>query len=127
MATDLPVAIFEVKNYMVIFRQLEERDFHGVTAQIRGLVRCTGIGTTDSSEYRLDVYFLSPNSAYPAPLVSIAEKHGSIFMPVESMQMFVDVLRNEKPIFGHLRGDNPQWTSVTTTNEPVGAGDEDFA
>lgn len=126
MTTDLPVAIFEVKNYMVIFRQLEERDFHGVTAQIRGLVRCTGIGTQDTDEYRLDVYFLSPGSAYPAPIVSIVEKQGAIFMPVENMLMFVDVLRNEKPIFGHLREDNPQWTSITTTNEPVGAGDEDF-
>jgi hypothetical protein len=47
-------------------------------------------------------------------------------MPVGNMMMFVDVLRNEKPIYGHLRGDNPQWTSITTSNEPVGSGDEDF-
>ena len=76
MATDLPVAIFEVKNYMVIFRQLEERDFHGVTAQIRGLVRCTGTGTQDNNEYRLDVYFLSPGSAYPAPIVTTSISPG---------------------------------------------------
>jgi hypothetical protein len=128
MTTDLPVAFFEVKNYMVIFRQLEERDFDGVVAQIRGLVRCTGIGTQDDhDEYRLDVYFLSPGSDYPAPQVNLEDKSGAIFMPVDNMMMFVDVLRNEKPIFGHLRRDNPQWTSITTTNEPVGAGDEDFA
>ncbi|MDQ7025178.1 MAG: hypothetical protein Q9P01_03105 [Anaerolineae bacterium] len=127
MATDLPVAVFEIKNYMVIFRQLEERDFDGVIAQIRGLVRCTGIGTQDNSDYRLDVYFLSSDSDYPAPQVNLEDKQGSIFMPVDNMMMFVDVLRNEKPIFGHLRADNPNWTSVTTTNEPVGAGDEDFA
>jgi hypothetical protein len=111
---------------MVIFRQLEERDFHGTTAQIRGLVRCTGTGTQDDKEYRLDVYFLAPESAYPAPIVNLEESAGAIFMPVGNMMMFVDVLRNEKPIYGHLRGDNPQWTSITTSNEPVGSGDEDF-
>lgn len=126
MVTNVPVAVFEVKNYMVIFRQLEERDFNGVTAQIRGLVRCTGKGTSDDGEYRLDVYFLSPDSDYPTPEINIAEKSGAIFMPVGNMMAFVDVLRNEKPIYGHLRADQPSWTSITTSNEPVGAGDEDF-
>lgn len=122
---DSPVAIFEIKNYMVIFRQLEERDFGGVTARIRGLVRCTGTGTTDNEDYRLDVYFLSEDSDVPLPAVNIDENFGSIFMPIRDISAFVDILRNEKPIYGHLRGDNPQWTSVTTTNEPVGTGDED--
>lgn len=110
---------------MVIWRQLEERDFAGVTALIRGLVRCNGIGMEDQENYRLDVYFLSPDSAVPAPQVEIADRRGAIFMSIGEIHAFVDILRNEKPIFGHLRGDYPQWTSVTTTNEPVGAGDED--
>jgi hypothetical protein len=122
---ELPVAIFEIKNYMVIWRQLEERDFGGVTARIRGLVRCTGVGTTDDEDYRLDVYFLADDSDTPHPIVEIEKNSGAIFMPIRDISAFVDILRNEKPIYGHLRGDNPQWTSVTTTNEPVGAGDED--
>lgn len=122
---DLPVAVFEIKNYMVIWRQLEERDFAGVTAKIRGLVRLTGTGAQDSEDYRLDVYFLSEDSETPAPQVDLEKNMGSIFMPIRDIAAFVDILRNEKPIFGHLRGDNPQWTSVTTTNEPVGTGDED--
>ena len=122
---NLPVAVFEIKNYMVIWRQLEERDFGGVTARIRGLVRCTGIGTADKEDYRLDVYFLSDDSETPAPVVEIDKNSGSIFMPIRDISAFVDILRNEKPIFGHLREDNPQWTSITTTNEPVGTGDED--
>ncbi len=120
-----PVAIFEIKNYMVIWRQLEERDFDGVTAKIRGLVRLTGVGSQDNEDYRLDVYFLSEASETPAPVVDLEKNMGSIFMPIRDISAFVDILRNEKPIYGHLRGDNPQWTSVTTTNEPVGTGDED--
>ena len=64
MASDLPIAIFEIKEYMVIFRQLEERDFDGVNAQIRGMVRCSGTGTNDSNPYRLDVFFLSPDKRF---------------------------------------------------------------
>lgn len=126
MASETPIAVFEIKQYMVIFRQLEKRDFNGVEAQIRGIVRCTGDNANDDHDYRLDVYFLSRDSAFPDPIVDLENHTGSIFMPVSDMRMLVDVLRNEKPLYGHLRGDNAQWTSITTTNEPVGAGDEDY-
>ena len=119
------VAVFEIKNYMVIWRQLELREFADVTARIRGLVRCTGVGADADETYRLDVYFLADDSAVPDPQVDIANRRGAIFMSISDIHAFVDILRNEKPIYGHLRGDNPQWTSVTTTNEPVGTGDED--
>ena len=119
------VAVFEIKNYMVIWRQLEVREFANVTARIRGLVRCTGVGADADETYRLDVYFLADDSAVPDPQVDIANRRGAIFMSISDIHAFVDILRNEKPIYGHLREDNPQWTSVTTTNEPVGTGDED--
>ena len=122
---DERVAVFEIKNYMVIWRQLEEREFAGVKARIRGLVRCNGVGTDDQGNHRLDVYFLSRDSDTPDPQVDIVNRRGAIFMPIDDLFAFVDILRNESPIFGHLREDYPQWTSVTTTNEPVGVGDED--
>ena len=119
------VAVFEIKQYMVIWRQLELRDFGNVQARIRGLVRCSGTGANDQQEHRLDVYFLAPDSPVPDPQVDIANRRGAIFMSISDIHAFVDILRNESPIYGHLRGDYPQWTSVTTTNEPVGSGDED--
>jgi hypothetical protein len=122
---DLPVAVFEIKEYMVIFRQLEERDFNGVKAKIRGIVRCSGVAPTTEAQYRLDVYFITPDSPIPAPVVDLNGNSGSIFFPMSDMLAFVDILRNEKPIYGHLRGDRPEWTSVTTTNEPVGSGETD--
>lgn len=116
--TDNDSVVFEIKQYMVIWRQLEERDFDGVTAQIRGIVRCSG------DEYKMDVFFLAPESPYPMPVFIPDEMKGYMFMPISDMMAFVDMLRNEKPVFGHLRGDKPEWTSVTTTNEPVGEGEE---
>lgn len=126
MATQEAFVVFEMKEYMVIFRQAEERVFGGVTAIIRGLVRCSGTGVNADGKYQLDVYFLDQKSDVPTPQVNLDEQNGAIFMPMSDMSTFIDILRNEKPIYGHLRGDNPQLTSVTTTNEPIGVGDEDF-
>ena len=111
-------AVFEIKQYMIVWRQLETMDFRGVNIRIRGLVRCSG------AEYSLDVYFLANDSPTPTPVFDEAEKRGYMFLNIQDMLPFVDMLRNEKPIFGHLRGDRPEWTSVTTSNEPVGEGEE---
>lgn len=125
MANDTPVIVFDIENYMIIFRQLEKRDFGGVEAHIRGIVRCTGISTPGDHDCRLDVYFLTLDSPVPDPIVNIEERSGAIFLPSSEMALLIDVMRNEKPLYGHLRGDNPQWTSITSMNEPVGVGDED--
>lgn len=115
--------VFEIKHYMVIWRQEEVRDFDGVTVKIRGIVRCTGNPVNSEDEYTLDVVFYAPDSAYPQPIFNADERKGFMFMPISEIMAFVDILRNEKPIFGHLRGDRPEWTSVTTTKEPVGEGE----
>lgn len=126
MTPDMPVAVFEIKEYMVIIRQLEERSFGGVTARIRAVVRCSGKGQQPKpgEDYRLEVFFLAPDSPFPDPQIDLANNSGQIFLPISDLMTVVDVLRYEKPIFGHLRGDRPYWTSITTTNEPVGEGME---
>lgn len=111
---------FEIKQYMVIWRQEEHRDFNGTTVVIRAMVRCTG------DEYAMDVVFVAPGSAYPAPIFDADNKKGYMFMPISDLPAFVDILRNESPIFGHLRADRPEWTSVTTTQEPVGEGEAGY-
>ncbi|MCU0514007.1 MAG: hypothetical protein MUE40_15730 [Anaerolineae bacterium] len=123
--SDLPVAVFEIQTYMIILRQLEERDFGGVKARIRGIVRCSGVAPNTDTQYRLDIYFLTHDSPTPAPLVDLSANTGAIFLPFSDLTTLVDIMRNEKPIYGHLRGDRPEWTSITTTNEPVGSGETD--
>jgi hypothetical protein len=110
-------AVFEIKQYMIVWRQLETMNFQGVNIRVRGLVRCTG------DEYSMDVYFLTADSPTPAPVFDEANKRGYMFLNIQDMLPFVDMLRNEKPIYGHLRGDRPEWTSVTTSNEAVGEGE----
>ncbi len=110
-------AIFEIKEYMVILRQLEIMEFGGQEIRLRGIVRCHG------SEHTLDVYFLDESSAFPDPSIDIEKKKGFLFLPFRDLITLVDILRNESPIYAHLRADRPQWTSITTTKEPVGEGE----
>ena len=110
-------AIFEVKEYMVILRQLEVMDFEGQQIRLRGIVRCHG------TDHTLDVYFLDEDSPIPQPTADIEQKKGYMFMPYRDISVLVDILRNEKPIYAHLRADRPEWTSITTTKEPVGEGE----
>ena len=50
----------------------------------------------------------------------VANKVGAIFLPFEDMDQYVDMVRNEKPIYAYLNSDHPQWNSLKTSKEPVG-------
>ncbi len=109
--------IFEIREYMVILRQLELMDFGGQEIQLRGIVRCLG------DEAMLDVYFLEEGSAFPQPLIDLEAHKGTLFLPFRDINVLVDLLRNEKPLYAHLRKDRLAWTSITTNREPVGEGE----
>jgi hypothetical protein len=113
------VIVFQIKQYMIIWRQLELMQVGGTTIKLRALVRLIG------DEYSMDVYFIEPDSAVPQPGFDVAQKKGYMCLPIMDIMPFVDMVRNEKPIYGHLRGDRPEWTSVTTSKEPVGEGNLD--
>lgn len=117
MAETSQVAVFEIKEYVIVLRQLEVQDFQGTQIRLRGIIRCFG------AEYNLDIYFLDDDSPAPAPVYMLEEKRGYMFVPFRYFSVYSDLLRNEKPLFGHLRGDKPEWTSITTTKEPVGEGE----
>jgi hypothetical protein len=118
MSNPVNTHIFEIKTYMIIWRQMEIRNIGGVMVNIRGIVRCSG-----DDGYVMDVIFVSEESDYPEPIYEVENKKGFLFMPISDMLAFVDTLRNESPIYGHLRGDKPEWMSVTTSQELVGEGE----
>ncbi len=120
----MDTVMFEIKQYMVIWRQVEVRDFGGVAVQIRGIVRCSGSEPKSGENYSIDVIFFAPDSPYPAqPIFEVENKKGYLFMPISDIAAFVDIMRNEAPIYGHLRTDRPDWMSITTSQEPVGEGE----
>ncbi|HEX2907057.1 MAG TPA: hypothetical protein VHO69_09370 [Phototrophicaceae bacterium] len=113
----MEVKVFEIKEYMIIWRQLELMNFNGVTVRVRAIVRCTG------GEYSMDIYFIDDDSTVPDPMYDVTANKGYMFLNIRDIMAFVDILRNERPLYGHLRGDRPEWMSVTTAKEPVGEGE----
>ncbi len=112
--------IFEVKTYMTSWRQSELREFDGLQIKVRAVVRCTGTDTKSNSAYMMDVLFLAPDSQFPPPSFNTAKNQGFMFMPISDIGPFLDMLRYEKPIYGYIYPDKPDFTTIGTGNEPVG-------
>jgi hypothetical protein len=113
----MDVKVFEITEYMMIWRQLQLMNFNGIAVRVRAIVRCTG------GDYTMDVYFTDDQADVPAPLYDTTINKGFMFLNIRDIGPFVDMLRNERPVYGHLRGDRPEWMSVTTAKEPVGEGE----
>jgi hypothetical protein len=69
-----------------------------------------------------NIYF-HDESQVPNPAVTSKGKWGNIFLPKEMMPVWMDLLRNEKPLFGYINTDIPKLTNISTSREPVGVED----
>jgi len=106
---------FTVTKYAIKLGDRMSATFGGTTIKARGVVSCMG-----PDNQRVLGYFLADDSPVPAPTTTIGGKWGPVFLPKEMMPMWVDMLRNEKPIHGYINTDHPEWTSISTSAEPVG-------
>lgn len=105
---------FVVDRYRVSIGQRNTATWNGVQIGIRGYVTCYG------DDHRFIAYFLTDDSPVPEPTYIPANKVGAIFLSREEMSLFVDVVRNEKPLYAYLNSDRPHWNSIRTAYEPVG-------
>jgi hypothetical protein len=107
---------FAVTNYVLNTGYRNTASWGGVTIQIQGYVACHG---ADGS--RFIVYGLHPSSPTPAsPVYNVSGNVGAIFVPFNDLHNYVDLVRNEKPVYANLNSDNPNWMSLTTSKEPIG-------
>ena len=107
---------FEVNNYTLNVGYKNSATWGGVAIQIQGYVACAA---TDGS--RFIVYGLHPSSPVPPnPVYNVAGNVGAIFVPFSELHNYVDLVRNEKPVFARLDSDNPNWMSLSSSKEPVG-------
>lgn len=106
---------FQVKQYQIKLGARLGAIFGSTAIQIRGIVSCIG-----DNNKRIIGYFLLDNSPVPAPTTTINGNWGPVFLPKELMSDWVDLLRNEKPVYGYINTDHPEWTHISTSNEPVG-------
>ena len=110
----MAVKQFMVEEYQVRLGDALNATFGSITIRARGIVTCFG------GDHRFIVYFLTDDSPVPNPLYLEAKKAGAIFLPFREMGPFVDLLRNEEPIYAYLNSNTPAWNSIRTAEEPVG-------
>ncbi|MFA6150896.1 MAG: hypothetical protein WC716_06215 [Chitinophagaceae bacterium] len=110
---------FAVQHYVLNVGHKNTATWAGVVIQIQGYVACYG---ADGS--RFIVYGLHPASPVPpTPVYNVAGNVGAIFVPFERLPQYVDIVRNEKPVYATLNSDNPNWMALATSNEPIGEGE----
>jgi hypothetical protein len=110
----VPTLSFEITGYTITLGDKLADTFGKTSAKAVGIISCIGVAE------RVVAYFLSDDSPVPTPMTTSGGKWGLIFLPKEMMPLWVDMLRNEKPLYGNINTDRPEWINVATKIEPVG-------
>ncbi|MGB7922087.1 MAG: hypothetical protein WCF57_02460 [Pyrinomonadaceae bacterium] len=107
---------FQVTTYTYsIYTQADNNlIWDGKHLKVRGMVIGEGGG------FKVVIYLLSDESYLPANRYQEDTKRVFIFGRHPQFQWYVDMLRNEKPVFCHARTDLPGWFNLSTNAEPVG-------
>lgn len=106
---------FRVESYKVVLgRELVSPEGFKFFA----VIRCEGAEGIVSS-----FAFLRSDSPPAKNTYDPEEKYGMTYLPPEQYLLYLDLLRNENPVFAYLDSDEPEYNSLHTLREPVGAGD----
>lgn len=111
----MSIRIFEITSYKIKLGYRQSATFGVTTLKAAGIISCMG-----NDNQRVVIYFLHEDSLVPNPAVTNDGKWGNIFLPAVMMQVWMDLLRNEKPLYGYINTEVPKLTNVSTSHEPVG-------
>ncbi len=111
MATDRYV----VSSYTVKVGDTLTATWSGTQIKARGILVCHG-----PDRQRLIFYFLTDDSPVPAPVYKPTTKVGAVFLPFDQMPPYVDLVRNERPIYAYMNSDRAEWNNISSGHEPVG-------
>jgi hypothetical protein len=106
---------FEVTAYDVeLARQADLQ----TACRAYAIISCHG---TDGKT--LILCFLHPDSPVPDNHYDPSRGIGSSYLPAVQYPWYLDILRNEKPVFARMHSEKPHWNKVFTGAEPVGEGE----
>lgn len=86
-----------------------------------GRITCTG----EQGE-TLAIFLVADGSAVPENWFDPEQQWGRIFVPAPRYAWFLDILRNEGPVYAYMNTDLPQADGLITGAEPVGIDDEGY-
>lgn len=118
----MAISTFEVTSYSIKLGHKLQVSYGGLTIKYWGVVTCKGAGTGADSR-GIQAFFLSDDSPVPEPTTILDGKWAPVFLPKELLPTWVDMVRNEKPLYGYINTEQPGWTRVSTDYEPVGEGE----
>jgi hypothetical protein len=108
-------ARFEIEKYQLTLGG----DLPTITSssdeQILAIIGCYGKGGN-----QLYINFVADGAILPRPLYDESNLSGAIFVPASLLPSYVDMLRNEKPVYGYCNSEQPYWNSISTSPEPIG-------
>jgi hypothetical protein len=108
------VNVFAITTYTYLVGYGSSTTYAGVAIQYQGRLSARG---ADGSQ--LSVYGLRPGSPVPvAPYCNATQTQGAIFVPFADLHNYVDIVRNEKPVYARL--DPALGMTLSTGLEPPG-------
>ena len=115
----MPGEVFKVTKYILKLGHKVKLTFDGTTIEAQGILSCYG-----EHPQQLIIYGLHPNSPVPPSAVcNWSVRLGSIFVPFEDLPAYVDLVRNEEPVYARISSDDPDSMVLGTDMEPTGEGE----
>jgi hypothetical protein len=115
----MPGESFKVDKYILKLGYKLESTWGETTIQAQGILACYG-----EHPQRLIIYGLHPDSPVPPSAVcNWSVRLGAIFVPFADLSAYVDIVRNEEPVYARITSDDPNAMDLGTDMEPVGEGE----
>jgi hypothetical protein len=108
---------FEIKKYQVTLGSDLLSIVTNIDMKVVGIIGCYG------KDVQIMINFVAEGEELPISAYDSEKSVGTMFRPISLMPIYIDLLRNEKPVFGYLNSEKPEWNSISTGHEPVGEGE----
>ena len=111
---------FQITSYLASRRRTSPSTSMKIKGQMTNVpydasITCYGVGG-----YTLRIYFIPSEYNLPNNNTDLNAKIGWIFLPKEDYPLILDLLRNEKPIYGRIFDTIPLANRISTSAEVVG-------
>ena len=104
---------FQVQSYKI--KLGDALTIGGGARKFPAVVACYG-----ADGYRCILYFYHDGDPIYPPHYNPQYKFGTIQLRFKNIMPYIDLLRNEKPVYAYLNSDKPGWNNINTSKEPVG-------
>ena len=111
--------IFQITQYKCVLYNEVHRRIQNMDIQYNSIITLRGNGNKS-----VNIFFISDSSPMPQPFINSANNIGTMYVRASRYSEYVDLLRNEKPLFLEFySGKSAPYCNIRTYIEPVGEGE----